>query len=125
MRHAHVSTINDTSWRDSGKAFVWVKRIWLVDPEIEVVAQGFHDRLRCQFRRGSDFVRAADAMITKNLRVNGEFYVAPVYNEMIMSGARLAMFNIGRECGGMYGIGTPADLKHFLTLSISRRAAAL
>ena len=76
------------------------------------------------FRRGSDFVRAADAMIAKNLRVNGEFYVAPVYNELIAAGARLAVFNVGRECDGMYGLGTPADLERFLTLSISQRAAS-
>ena len=35
------------------------------------------------FRRGRDFVSGADQMIAKNLRVNGEFYVAPVYNELI------------------------------------------
>ena len=40
------------------------------------------------FRRGSDFVRAAEQMIAKNLRVNNEFYVAPVYNELIAEGAR-------------------------------------
>ena len=35
------------------------------------------------YRRGSDFVKAAESMIAQNLRTNGEFYVAPAYNEMI------------------------------------------
>ncbi len=35
------------------------------------------------FRRGKDFVKAADKMIALDKRVNGEFYVAPVYNELI------------------------------------------
>ena len=30
---------------------------------------------------GSDFVRSAETMISKNIRVNGEFYIAPSYNE--------------------------------------------
>jgi dTDP-glucose pyrophosphorylase len=77
------------------------------------------------FRRGSDFVAAADGMITQNLRVNNEFYVAPVYNQMIAAGAHLAIFNVGREFDGMYGLGTPADLEQFLSLSISRRAATI
>jgi len=77
------------------------------------------------FARGRDFVRAADAMIAKDLRVNGEFYVAPVYNELIAEGARLGVYNIGAEAAGMYGLGVPADLEKFLALDISRRAARL
>ncbi len=32
------------------------------------------------FRHGRDFLRAANAMITKNIRTNNEFYICPVYN---------------------------------------------
>ena len=35
------------------------------------------------FRRGADFVRAAEEMIAADERINGEFYVAPVYNRLI------------------------------------------
>jgi len=66
------------------------------------------------FRRGRDFVRAADRMIERNLRVNGEFYVAPVYNELINEGARITIHNVGSEGYGMYGLGIPADLERFL-----------
>jgi dTDP-glucose pyrophosphorylase len=76
------------------------------------------------FRRGSDFVRAADGMIAKNLRVNNEFYVAPVYNELIADGARIAIYNVGREGAGMYGLGIPSDLESFLADPVSLRAVA-
>jgi dTDP-glucose pyrophosphorylase len=76
------------------------------------------------FRHGSAFVRAAEAMIAKDLRVNNEFYVAPVYNELIEEGARIAIYNVGREGAGMYGLGIPSDLDKFLADPISLRAVA-
>lgn len=66
------------------------------------------------FSKGSDFVFAADSMIAKNIRTNGEFYVAPVYNEMISAGKKIAIFNIGERGNGMHGLGTPSDLNAFL-----------
>jgi len=74
------------------------------------------------YQRGADFVRAADRMIAGNIRVNGEFYVAPTYNELIATGARICIHNIGAEGRGMYGLGIPADLESFMTREISRRA---
>jgi dTDP-glucose pyrophosphorylase len=76
------------------------------------------------FRRGSDFVRAAGRMIARNLRVNDEFYVAPVYNQLIEEGTRIAIYNVGREGAGMYGLGIPSDLERFLADPISLRAVA-
>ena len=67
------------------------------------------------FAHGADFVLAANQMIAKGLRVNGEFYVAPVYNEMIGQGAKIGIANIGDDQGnGMFGIGTPEDLQLFV-----------
>ena len=74
------------------------------------------------FARGSDFVRSADRMIEKDLRVNGEFYVAPAYNEMIGDGARLTCSNIGKVGDGMYGIGVPVDFEAFVKHPISEKA---
>ena len=65
------------------------------------------------FRRGRDFVRAADAMIASNLRVNNEFYVAPTYNQLIQEGSRIVVKSTGRETAGMHGIGTPEDMELF------------
>lgn len=71
------------------------------------------------FARGSDFVRAAEVMIADDRRVNGEFYVAPAYDELIAEGAEIRCHDIG---AGMHGIGTPADLDAFLATGAARRA---
>lgn len=67
------------------------------------------------FLRGRDFVAAADTMIAKNLRVNNEFYVAPVYNQMIAKGSVVIVARTGRERDGMFGLGLPEDLNFFVT----------
>jgi dTDP-glucose pyrophosphorylase len=66
------------------------------------------------YQHGSDFVVASEAMISKNLRVNNEFYVAPAYNEMIQRGKKIKYYNIGNLGEGMHGLGTPEDLRKFL-----------
>ena len=75
------------------------------------------------FKHGKYFVRAAENMIAKNLRVNNEFYVAPAYNEMICLGSRIGYFNIGKEAAGMYGLGIPEDLTLFESLAVSGKIA--
>ncbi len=62
------------------------------------------------YRRGSDFVKYAKQMIEKDIRVNNEFYIAPVYNELIQDGKSLIPFYVSQ----MWGLGTPEDLKRFL-----------
>jgi NDP-sugar pyrophosphorylase family protein len=62
------------------------------------------------YRRGSDFVKYAKEMIEKNVRVNNEFYIAPVYNELIQDGKTLVPFYVSK----MWGLGTPEDLRHYL-----------
>ena len=74
------------------------------------------------YRRGSDFVSAAKAMIHADDRVNGEFYVAPVYNYLIKRGLSVGFLNIGSDGAGMYGLGTPEDLKSFNALPEIPRA---
>lgn len=76
------------------------------------------------FSRGSDFLTGAKRMIDANKRVNGEFYVAPVYNELISAGARIAIRNIGTDTSGMYGLGIPEDLNYFSSLPVAARATA-
>lgn len=67
------------------------------------------------YAKGADFVKYAKQMIRKNIRVNNEFYVAPVYNEIIEVGARIGYYDIGQK---MYGLGTPEDLNAFLESSV-------
>jgi NDP-sugar pyrophosphorylase family protein len=73
------------------------------------------------FRKGSDYVKAADQMISENLRVNNEFYVAPVYNKLISDYYRVGIYNIGKEADGMYGLGIPSDLNLFKSLPIYKK----
>ena len=60
--------------------------------------------------KGSDYVKYAEQMIDKNIRVNNEFYVCPVFNEAIEDGKKIKTFNIEK----MWGLGTPEDLKYYL-----------
>ena len=65
------------------------------------------------YRKGSDFVKYAKQMIDKDIRVKNEFYIAPVYNELIGDGKTLIPFYVTK----MWGLGTPEDLKHYLLFS--------
>lgn len=69
------------------------------------------------FARGSEFVEFAHQMIRKNIRVNNEFYVAPIYNEMIAAGKKIVFKNVGDK---MHGLGVPEDLEKFLNTSYAR-----
>lgn len=69
------------------------------------------------FRHGADFVKYAKQMIDKNIRVQGEFYVAPVYNEMIADGMKIGFCDVGEN---MYGLGTPEDLNCFQETELSK-----
>jgi dTDP-glucose pyrophosphorylase len=63
------------------------------------------------FARGRDFVTNADEMIEAHERVNGEYYVAPIYNRLIKSGANIRLDIVDE----VHVFGTPEDLKHFLS----------
>jgi len=62
------------------------------------------------FKKGRDFVWAAEEMIEENDRTNGEFFIAPVYNYMIRRGK---MIRLSRP-RFVHGLGTPKDVHKFL-----------
>jgi dTDP-glucose pyrophosphorylase len=62
------------------------------------------------WKNGSDFVKYAEQMIKKDIRVNNEFYVCPVFNQAIEDGKEIRTFDIPK----MWGLGTPEDLKEYL-----------
>jgi len=62
------------------------------------------------WKSGSDFVKYAEEMIEKNIRVNNEFYVCPVFNQAISDGKQIRTFN----AKNMWGLGTPEDLNYYL-----------
>jgi dTDP-glucose pyrophosphorylase len=113
-------TAHDTKWSfvglDDNKL---VTRVAEKQPISNEATVGIYN-----FARSADFVRATEKMIAADKRVNGEFYVAPVYNELIEEGCRIAISNIGTDISGMHGLGTPADLDLFLSLPIAERATA-
>ena len=62
------------------------------------------------WKHGSDFVKYAEEMIEKDIRVNNEFYVCPVFNQAIENGKTIRAY----RADGMWGLGTPEDLEYFI-----------
>ena len=63
------------------------------------------------WRKGSDYVKCAESMINKNIRFNNEFYICPVYNELIHNhNGKVIPYPVFE----MRGMGTPEELKSFL-----------
>lgn len=120
---AGVTGLIMTMWADHPKwSYV---RLNADDEVVEVVEK---EVVSCEatvgiysFARGADFVRAADAMIADDLRVNGEFYVAPTYNALIAEGMRIDYANVGRVEQDVHGLGTPEDLELFMRSPASLR----
>jgi dTDP-glucose pyrophosphorylase len=66
------------------------------------------------FRRSTDFLAAARQTILKNASKDGEFFVSPVYNELVLSGKRITVHSVLRE--HMHSLGTPEDVAAFAAL---------
>ncbi len=62
------------------------------------------------YKKGADFVKYAEQMIQKNRKVNGEFYICPIYNEFIEGRKKIRIFPISK----MWSLGTPEDLRLFM-----------
>lgn len=64
------------------------------------------------FKEGRDYVQSACSMIEKDIKFNNEFYVCPVYNELILNNKIVKIWGIKVE--QMHGLGTPEDLNIYL-----------
>jgi NDP-sugar pyrophosphorylase family protein len=62
------------------------------------------------FARGKDFVRFAEERINEHQLESGEFYIAPIYNDLIAQGATIRNYRINK----LLSFGTPEDLDNFL-----------
>ena len=89
----------------------YVERVAEKEPISDIATVGVY-----YWTKGSDYVKYTEQMIAKNTRVNGEFYVAPVYNEAIQDGKKIKTFDVKK----MWGIGTPEDLSIFLNSEVSK-----
>jgi len=58
------------------------------------------------FRRGKEFVRLAEDRFLRGRREASEYYVGPLYNDLIQRGERVKNYRIER----LYCFGTPEDL---------------
>jgi HAD superfamily hydrolase (TIGR01509 family) len=83
----------------------FVIRVAEKDPISTNATVGFY-----YWKKGSDFVKYANQMISNNIRVNNEFYVCPVFNEAIQDEKKIISF----KADSMWGLGTPEDLELFL-----------
>jgi HAD superfamily hydrolase (TIGR01509 family) len=89
----------------------YITRIAEKEPISDIATVGIY-----YWTKGSDYVTSAEKMIEQNIRVNNEFYVAPVYNEAIDHGKKFKVFDVKK----MWGIGTPEDLDIFLNSEVSK-----
>ncbi|GEM_PF-163861 len=71
------------------------------------------------FRHGRDFIRAARRMIRRGKRARNEFFVCPVYNELIAEGRTILSYPILPERN--LGMGTPSELARFRRLYRAQR----
>ena len=69
------------------------------------------------WRKGKDYVKYAEQMIKKNIRINNEFYVCPVYNEAIKAKKKIIIDKVDK----MWGLGTPEDLDFFVKNKLSKK----
>jgi NDP-sugar pyrophosphorylase family protein len=76
----------------------------LADPKTDPVIIGTFT-----FKRGRDFRAAAERMIERNGRVNGEYYIDACINDAISLGLKAAIF----EVDSYISWGTPDELKAF------------
>jgi hypothetical protein len=75
------------------------------NPISDVATVGYY-----YWKHGKDFVKYAEQMIQRNVRVNSEFYVCPVFNQAIEDNKKIITVNAKK----MWGLGTPEDLKYYI-----------
>ena len=106
-----ISTFDQKDPNDKKWSYASLNSVGFVNKVAEKEVISTHANTGVYFwSKGSDFVKYTQQMIDKNIRTNGEFYIAPVYNEAIADGKLIKIQN----CKKMWGLGVPADLLKFL-----------
>lgn len=108
---------NNVTVERNPKAYGWVavdaqNTVQRVSVKVPISADPIHDHAvvgAFWFRHGRDFVAAAEDMISKNTRVNNEFYVDECINSAVQLGKHVKVFEIDKYiCWG-----TPNDLNTY------------
>lgn len=64
------------------------------------------------YRTGAMFLRAAEKSLMKNTLVNGQFFIVPSINQLILENARVGHFKIPNS--DFHPLGVPEDVQRFL-----------
>ena len=62
------------------------------------------------FRRGSDFIVGAKEMMQKEITTNGQYFICPVYNELIGKNFKIRKFDIKK----MWSFAVPEEIEYFV-----------
>ena len=104
-----TSRDNDSKWSFARVVDGWVVEIAEKEVISNIATVGIYG-----FKSGNSLKWAIEQMINKSLRVNGEFYLAPCYNQLVSRGDKIAIHHAGDLSSIFYGLGTPEDLELFL-----------
>lgn len=78
------------------------------------------------FAKGSNFVNATMEMIKKDDHVNGNFYICPIYNQMILNQAKIGVCKIPKsnyfKLAGVQEVQAYSEYLHSYSLSTQRNA---
>lgn len=106
---------NNVTVKRNPKAYGWVKvadddkTVTGMSVKVPISDDPIHDHAvvgAFWFRRGKDFVVAAENMIGQDIRINGEYYVDECFNNVVQMGMNVHVFEIDTYiCWG-----TPNDL---------------
>ena len=83
---------------------------WVVEAREKEVISNLATTGVYLWRKAKYFTRAANDMISRNIRVNNEFYVCPTYNLNLAMGHKINTYHINKH----WPIGTPEDLNLYL-----------
>ena len=62
------------------------------------------------FRKGKDYIAAAKSMIKKEIRTDNQFFICPVYNELILKGKKIRKYDIEK----VWSFAVPEELEYFI-----------
>ena len=62
------------------------------------------------FRRGKDFIKGANAMIKKKITTHDQYFICPIYNELIAEGMKIRKYDIEK----VWSFAVPEELDYFL-----------
>ncbi len=71
------------------------------------------------YRRAGDFLRAVMDMIRKDAHVDGRFYICPAFNELILQGGSVGIYEIARD--EYLSLATPQGVNQYEKELVSQR----